>query len=276
MVVVAVLVLAMLVPGCVEPPQPSRPSTEGAGPSQADARTRFVWNASDCREIIATFFVDSATLQEELPNGFTATPSRVPGRTSVGIDFFECGSSVLTTGPATPGAYASFWASVDPPPELMGDAELGYWKWDVLVPDPEAFAALSALGVSVRTGSVSVEDLSPLGGTAGEIAYDDLGRTTATTLPGVARPQDDGSPRTTLLREWSSTSAEGADDSALVMWQVNLTQWDSRSTAGEVEVPAASMAAKLYGSTRIPAVVGVGRAHLHDGYMELDAPAPTT
>ncbi|HUR68782.1 MAG TPA: hypothetical protein VM370_06005 [Candidatus Thermoplasmatota archaeon] len=267
--IVVLLVHLVLFAGCVGQGGPPGPADDGTSAPVTATPVRYIWNATGCREITATFDVSTAALQAELPEGFTARPSRTPGRSGVGVDFFECAQSVLTSGPTEGGAYASFWAGVDAPAALMGNATDAFVKWDTLIPDPVAFAALSSAKASVRTGSVTVRDATPAGGIAGEIAFDELGSFVATALAGVAPPGATGG--STLLREWSSA---GEDGSELAMWEVNLTQYGSSFAPGTLTVPADSIAAKLYGGTTIPSLMGWGDADLRDGFMELHARTP--
>lgn len=267
---IALLALSIHLAGCLDALTDGREPAEVPTPDPASASQRFVWNMTACREIIATFDVDTARLQAALPEGFVARPSRTPGRTTVGIDIFECGSAVVTEGAMAPASYASFWASADAPEELMGNASDSYVKWDTLVADPVALAALRSAGAHVRGGVGTVRDAPPLGTTVGEIQYDDIGPVRVSTLPGVP-PSAEGPGEGTILREWSPAGPDGKD---LAMWEVTLVQWDSAFAPGVIEAPPDSMAAKLYGATRIPSRVGLGMADLRDGFMETSSPKP--
>lgn len=269
---ILVLALSILLGGCLDALTEGRDGAAAPGLGTTNVPQRFVWNMTACREIVATFDVDTRALQAALPEGFVARPGRTPGRTGAGIDIFECESASVTDGAAPGASYASFWTSVDAPEELMGNATGAFVKWDTLVTDPIALAALKEAGAPVRGGVATVRDVPPLGATAGEIRYEEIGRVGVSVLPEASRSSG-GPGEGTILREWSPAGPEGKD---LAMWEVTLVQWDDASAPGVIEVPSGSMAAKLYGSTRIPSIVGLGMADLRDGFMETNAPKPAS
>ena len=240
----ALVVGMSLLAGCIaSPPVPSIEPTR--------ASTSYPWTLVGCREIIAAFDVDPEAVAPFVPEGFEPGGGAAPGRTTMGIDAFACEN----------GSYASFWVNVLAPDEMSEGADDVFVKWDTLVESADARDALEAIGAPVHAGRVTIEEGALPSGT---IELDGLGRIALTITPGAPPRGDGGSPG--IIREFQPSAA------GLVVWNGTLSGGGATRAAGFADVPAGSIPAQIFGSTRIPGMMFIRDGELTDGTIALPQP----
>lgn len=258
-----VFLLALTLAGCVQT-TPAPAAAPPASPAPIESALRYAWNLTGCRELTASFDVDSAALQAKLPQGFAPGGGTSPGKTTVGIDAFSCQSASGVDGDIKDAPYASFWALATPPDALKGSAKAWYVKWDVLLADDATLRALAPLHSTTRSGHVRFSDAAsvPGVGSSCEIDLDGLGAIRVTMGPYALTPASGAF----ALREFTTTH----DPGLFLTWDATLAGSARGLTTGVAEVPGDSMAAALYGSTRIPVTIQMATSSLTNATITLN------
>lgn len=171
--VLAVILLAGLLAGCVAPPDAAAddaaPPVPVAGiprlPDGSLPAWTMDWSLLDCTFVAILAPVPAATVQPHLPEGFRSlslgeTAFGAPNPTAdgnFGLELFSCARGTTHNGTVEGMTYASYFSAVAPPAEYAREVDTHFVKWDVLIPDGPRREMLAAYGVPAVKGEVRVD-----------------------------------------------------------------------------------------------------------------------
>jgi hypothetical protein len=249
----AVLLAAVLVfsvAGCltVEPTADPTPSTP-----QTNRAALIPWGLEDCTFIVANLPVDTARLQARMPAGWSPRPySTLEGieiGSRLGVESFACKQGTGLNGKINDLAYASIFASVNPPAEYrIQGVDAFFLKWEVLIPDEDRREHLLAAGVPARDGLTSVTLSRTAAGAATVDAQTTIEGFGTITFRSATDPMVSTS-------EFSFIEYTETPD-GFVAWRGNATGTDVSRIIAEVTVPAGSWVADLMGASTIVTTSG--------------------
>lgn len=207
----------------------------------------FAWGIDSCAFVIAAVPVDEAALAARLPAGFGLAPGRLAPlpagpRATVELDAYACEEGAWGNATLRGLAYGSHYASVILPDALRDPGyDAAFVKWDTLVADADARAALARAGAPAHGGDARVSIASPTVRAA--LAFDDGGGFALTGTLGAQRAQE-----TPLPFVEYTPLAEGG----LARWHARLHDARIATGAGIVELPEGSWVRDLAGAPRVP------------------------
>lgn len=259
-------VLAVVLAGCSDAPDPSPEPTPSGGmtPSTSSSTTGGVstssdsgnstgvgapdeipWEILDCRFAYAQPAADAAAVSAMLPEGFTLAQPVGP-RILVGFEVNECASGTGLEGTVSPQTYASFWVPVVPPSGLGDPAAAHFVNFDVLVQDAPRRELLQSWGTPAHDGAITWT--SPADGAARiEYTLDDVGSFTISVAGAGPRA---GGPGT--FDQWTP------GPQGLTYWKTDFLATALYQGPGLLEVDPASPYASWFEAPAVPALVSFG------------------
>lgn len=261
--IACLIALALATAGCLS----SGPDASLADPPDKPAPESLDldWGLTDCQAVVAFFDVEPEQVAAHLPDGFEPVSTaqglagagpNPTGFASFGMELFACTSGVGLNGSVESMAYGSYFAFVDPPEELRDpDVDAHFYKWDVLVPDPDRRELLADHGLLARNGSVSFSDFTQAASVAAVEGELEIEGAVHRFSGHAAAP----GPGTLAFVEFT----HGTD--GLVLWRTNAVSSAVGTGSGSVDVADDTLAAEVLGAGPQDAVFIVMTASFEDG-----------